>query len=254
MIAKQLNYTFVDNEIIPRAHELDEKGEFPLDIFRALGKMGVFGIRYPKDKGGSGGNNTLFCIICEELSRGLISLGAITAMQCLMGTNFLFLYGTKEMREKYSMLIVTELLDVKHAELVAGYSDIIQIGARNMQNFALLKTAGDLNMPVLLKRGLAATVEEWLNAAEYVLDRQKEKQVLLCERGIRTFEPSTRNTFDLNAIPVLKFLSWLPVIADPSHATGKWNYVPAVGRGSIAAAPSRFRGWRLDYRARWPGR
>lgn len=158
-----------------------------------------------------------------------------TAPRCFEGLGEDGLKIMKEMREKYEMLIVTELLDERHAELLAEYADIIQIGTRNMQNFALLKTAGDLNMPVLLKRGLSATIEEWLNAAEYVLDHQKEKQVLLCERGIRTFETMTRNTFDLNAIPVLKFLSWLPVIADPSHATGRWNYVTAVSCGSIAA-------------------
>lgn len=140
-----------------------------------------------------------------------------------------------EMREKYSVLIVTELLDLRHADLVAQYADIIQIGTRNMQNFALLKVAGDLNMPVLLKRGLAATIEEWLNAAEYVLDGQKEKQVILCERGIRTFETTTRNTFDLNAIAVMQSLSWLPLIADPSHATGKSEYVSAVSCGAVAA-------------------
>ncbi len=92
---------FVGNEVIPRAQELDEKGEFPMEIFQAMGRMGVFGIRYPKDKGGSGGNTTLYCIICEELARGLMSAAATTAMQCLMGTNFLFLYGTPEMHETY---------------------------------------------------------------------------------------------------------------------------------------------------------
>lgn len=141
----------------------------------------------------------------------------------------------KAMSEKYGMLVVTELMDERHAELMLQYADIIQIGARNMQNFALLKRVGDLNVPVLLKRGMSATIDEWLNAAEYILDRQKEKKVLLCERGIRTFETSTRFTFDLNAIPVLKSLSWLPVIADPSHGTGKWDYVTAVGVGSVAA-------------------
>ncbi len=92
---------FVDNELIPRAQEIDEKGEFPMEMFQQIGKMGVFGIRYPKKKGGSGGNCTLFCIVCEELARGLMSVAAITAMQCLMGTNFLFQFGTKEMHEKY---------------------------------------------------------------------------------------------------------------------------------------------------------
>lgn len=93
--------TFVDNELIPRAQEIDEKGEFPWDMFQEMGKMGVFGIRYPMNKGGSGGNTTLYCIICEELARGLMSVAAITAMQCLMGTNFLFHFGTDELREKY---------------------------------------------------------------------------------------------------------------------------------------------------------
>ncbi|MCP4686952.1 MAG: acyl-CoA dehydrogenase [Desulfobacterales bacterium] len=92
---------FVDNELIPRAQEIDEKGEFPMEMFQEIAKMGVFGIRYPKNKGGAGGNNTLYCIICEELARGLMSMGAITAMQCLMGTNFLFHHGTDELRKKY---------------------------------------------------------------------------------------------------------------------------------------------------------
>ena len=140
-----------------------------------------------------------------------------------------------EMRKKYLMLIVTELLSMQDIELIAEYTDIIQIGARNMQNFPLLKAVGELDMPVLLKRGLSATIDEWLNAAEYILDRQKNHQVILCERGIRTFETATRNTFDLNAIPVIKHYSWLPVVADPSHATGKWEYVPAVACGAIAA-------------------
>lgn len=140
-----------------------------------------------------------------------------------------------DIREKHSMLIVTELLDLRHAELIAEYSDIIQIGTRNMQNFALLRVAGEFDMPVLLKRGLAATMEEWLNAAEYVLDGQREKQVILCERGIRTFETMTRNTFDLNAIAAMRSLSWLPLVADPSHATGKSEYVPAVSCGAVAA-------------------
>ncbi len=92
---------FVDDELIPKAHDIDARGEFPMEMFQKIGQMGVFGIRYPKNKGGSGGNTTLFCVICEELARGLMSVGAITAMQCLMGTNFLFHYGTDEMREKY---------------------------------------------------------------------------------------------------------------------------------------------------------
>lgn len=140
-----------------------------------------------------------------------------------------------ELRKKYGMLIVTELLSEKHAEMFLDYVDVVQIGTRNMQNFELLKTAGEMNIPVILKRGMSATYEEWLLAAEYILDRQKEKAVILCERGIRTFETATRNALDINAVPAIKSLSWLPIIVDPSHATGKRAFVYDMACASIAA-------------------
>lgn len=133
-----------------------------------------------------------------------------------------------------NMPICTEVLDTRDVDLVAEYADVIQIGARNMQNFKLLREVGKFNKPILLKRGLANTIEEWLMAAEYVMSEGNES-VILCERGIRTYEPSTRNTFDLSAIPVTKELSHLPIIADPSHAAGTYKYVPALARGAVAA-------------------
>jgi 3-deoxy-7-phosphoheptulonate synthase len=118
--------------------------------------------------------------------------------------------------------------------MVASYADMIQIGARNMQNFRLLHEVGLTNKPVLLKRGLAATIEEWLMAAEYIMAAGNEN-IILCERGIRTYETSTRNTIDISAIPVIKELSHLPIIVDPSHAAGSWKYVGALSKGAIAA-------------------
>jgi 3-deoxy-7-phosphoheptulonate synthase len=118
--------------------------------------------------------------------------------------------------------------------LVSAHADILQIGARNMQNYALLHAVGEAQQPVLLKRGMMSTVEEMLMAAEYILSHGNDR-VILCERGIRTFETYTRNTFDINAIPLLKQLCHLPVIADPSHGTGKWELVEPVSRAAIAA-------------------
>lgn len=144
--------------------------------------------------------------------------------------------GLKIMRsagDKFNMPICTEVLDTRDVDLVASYADILQIGARNMQNFKLLREVGKHNKPILLKRGLSSTIEEWLMAAEYIMSEGNEN-VILCERGIRTFEPSTRNTFDLSAIPVTKELSHLPIIADPSHAAGKQKYVAALARGAVA--------------------
>ncbi|MCG0277048.1 MAG: 3-deoxy-7-phosphoheptulonate synthase [Thermanaeromonas sp.] len=137
-------------------------------------------------------------------------------------------------REETGLPFVTEVLDTRDVPLVAEYADALQIGARNMQNFRLLKEAGATGKPVLLKRGLAATVEEWLLAAEYILDTGNQ-QVILCERGIRTFETSTRFTLDLAAVAVVKENSHLPVIVDPSHGTGNWRYVLPLARAAIAA-------------------
>lgn len=136
-------------------------------------------------------------------------------------------------REVTGMKLVTEVVDTRDVELVASYVDIIQIGARNMQNFRLLKEVGLTKKPILLKRGLSATIEEWLMAAEYIM-AEGNKNIILCERGIRTFETATRNTIDMSAIPVVKELSHLPIIIDPSHAAGSWKYVGALSKGAIA--------------------
>lgn len=138
-----------------------------------------------------------------------------------------------EAREITGLKIVTEVIDTRDVELVSSYADIIQIGARNMHNFRLLQEAGQSSKPVLLKRGLSATVEEWLMATEHIMDAGNHN-VILCERGIRTYENSTRNTIDMSAIPVVKELSHLPIIIDPSHAAGNWKYVPALSKGAIA--------------------
>jgi 3-deoxy-7-phosphoheptulonate synthase len=139
-----------------------------------------------------------------------------------------------EARETFGLAIVTEVMSPEQVPLVARYADVLQIGARNMQNFSLLHAAGESHMPVLLKRGLSATMEELLMAAEYILSHGNY-EVMLCERGIRTFERYTRNTLDINAVPVLKELSHLPVIVDPSHGTGKAAYVTAVSKAAVAA-------------------
>ncbi len=137
-------------------------------------------------------------------------------------------------RETTGLLIVTEVMDQFTVEEVAECADIIQVGARNMQNYYLLRELGRIRKPVLLKRGLSATIEEWLMAAEYILSGGNY-DVILCERGIRTFEPYTRNTLDLSAVPLLKQLSHLPVIVDPSHGTGLSGLVPAMSKAALAA-------------------
>jgi 3-deoxy-7-phosphoheptulonate synthase len=139
-----------------------------------------------------------------------------------------------EAREETGLAIVTEVMEPGMVSLVSEYANILQIGARNMQNYALLHAVGETKKPVLLKRGIMSTIEELLMAAEHILSHGNE-QVMLCERGIRTFETYTRNTLDISAIPLLKQLCHLPVIVDPSHATGKWDLVEPVSRASVAA-------------------
>lgn len=139
-----------------------------------------------------------------------------------------------EIRKETGLPIVTEVMDTRQVELVSEYADMIQLGSRNMQNFPLLKEIGKSGKPILLKRGMMATVKEFLLAAEYVLHEGND-QVVLCERGIRTFETSTRNTLDLSAVPMLKSLSHLPVMVDPSHGTGVRWMVPAMAKAAIAA-------------------
>ena len=140
----------------------------------------------------------------------------------------------KEASDKTGVATVTEVMDPRHVELVAKYVDILQIGARNMQNFNLLKEVGMTKKPVLLKRGISATIKEWLMSAEYILS-EGNFNVILCERGIRTFETYTRNTLDINAVAVVKQLSHLPIIVDPSHATGKWGLVASAAKAAVAA-------------------
>ena len=139
-----------------------------------------------------------------------------------------------EAREATGLKVITEVTSEHALEAAVNYVDIIQIGARNMQNFELLKEAGKINKPVMLKRGLAATIDEWLNAAEYIMSEGNE-DVILCERGIRTFETSTRNTLDISAVPVIKSKSHLPIIVDPSHASGVRAYISPLSRTAVAA-------------------
>jgi len=140
----------------------------------------------------------------------------------------------REAADKTGLKVVTEIVNINDVELITKYADVIQIGARNMQNFQLLKEVGKVRTPVLLKRGLSATISEWLNAAEYIM-AGGNANVILCERGIRTYETYTRNTLDLSAVAAVKEISHLPIIVDPSHGTGRWQMVPAMARAAIAA-------------------
>lgn len=140
----------------------------------------------------------------------------------------------KDAGEKYNLAVITEVMDKEQLPMVIEYTDIIQVGARNMQNFTFIKALGKVNKPVFLKRGLAATIEEWLMAAEYILSGGN-RNVIMCERGIRTFETYTRNTFDISAIPIVHKLSHLPVFGDPSHGTGLRDKVIPMARAAVAA-------------------
>ncbi len=174
---------------------------------------------------------------CKEAGAHVLRGGAFkprTSPYAFQGLGEEGLEYLAEAREQTGMLIVTEVMEPAMVPLVCEYADILQIGARNMQNYALLHAAGESQYPVLLKRGMSSLIEEWLMCAEYILSHGNTR-VMLCERGIRTFETYTRNTFDINAIPVAKHMTHLPVIADPSHATGKWEYVAAAAKGAVAA-------------------
>ncbi len=140
----------------------------------------------------------------------------------------------REVADKYDMVVTSEVMEVTQIPIFLKYVDILQVGARNMQNFSLLKSLGEIRKPVLLKRGLSATIEEWLMSAEYIM-AGGNREVILCERGIRTFEHITRNTLDISAIPVVQKISHLPVIVDPSHATGLRDKVAPMSKASIAA-------------------
>lgn len=140
----------------------------------------------------------------------------------------------RQAADEYDMKVITEVMDEAHIDVVAEYSDIIQIGARNMQNFKLLSAVGQTGKPIGLKRGISGTIDEWLNAAEYIAISEKSP-VIFIERGIRTYETATRNTFDLSAVPIMKKLSHFPIIVDPSHGTGVWDLVPPMARAGVAA-------------------
>ena len=176
-------------------------------------------------------------IACKEAGAHVLRGGAFkprTSPYAFQGLGEEGLKYLAEAREVTGLPIVTEVMEPGLVPLVCEYADVLQIGARNMQNYALLHAAGESQHPVLLKRGMSSLIEEWLMCAEDILSHGNTR-VMLCERGIRTFETYTRNTFDINAIPVAKQLSHLPVVADPSHATGKWEYVAAAAKASIAA-------------------
>ncbi len=184
-------------------------------------------------------NRTILMNIAEKVKKAGASFirgGAYkprTSPYSLQGLGEEGLKILAEAREKTGMPIVTELMDTRDLEVMLKYTDVIQIGARNMQNFRLLLEVGSVKTPVLLKRGISATIKEWLMAAEYIMSRGNHN-VILCERGIRTYETATRNTLDLSAVPVLKQLTHLPVVVDPSHGVGKWDLVPPMTKASVA--------------------
>lgn len=140
----------------------------------------------------------------------------------------------RQAADEFGLKVITEVMDEAHIDLVAKYTDIIQIGARNMQNYKLLSAVGKTGKPIGLKRGISGTIDEWLNAAEYIAVEEKSP-VIFIERGIRTYETATRNTFDLSAVPIIKKMSHFPIIVDPSHGTGVWDLVSPMARAGVAA-------------------
>lgn len=185
-------------------------------------------------------NRTILMTIAEKVKKAgatFIRGGAFkprTSPYSFQGLGEEGLKYLAEVRKKTGLPVVTEVMDPRDMEVIAKYADIIQIGARNMQNFRLLLEVGTSTKPVLLKRGLSATIKEWLMAAEYIMSKGNQN-VILCERGIRTFETATRNTLDLSAVPVLKKLTHLPVVVDPSHGVGRWDLVAPMAKAAIAA-------------------
>jgi chorismate mutase / prephenate dehydratase len=174
--------------------------------------------------------------VVKELGGHLLRGGCFkprTSPYAFQGLGYEALDLLEEAGRTFGLPIVTEVMHPADLEQVAKKADVIQLGARNMQNFALLKEVGKIDRPVMLKRGMMASIDEWLQAAEYILAHGNQ-QVILCERGIRTFETATRNTLDLSAVPVVKELSHLPVLVDPSHACGTWRWVPAMTEAALA--------------------
>jgi 3-deoxy-7-phosphoheptulonate synthase len=185
-------------------------------------------------------NKTILTSIAEKVKEGgalFLRGGAYkprTSPYSFQGLGEKGLKYLAEAREKTGLPIITEIMDPRDLDVIVRYADILQIGTRNMQNFRLLLEVGSAQKPVLLKRGLSATIKEWLMSAEYIMSRGNQ-EVMLCERGIRTFETATRNTLDLSAIPVLKQLTHLPVVVDPSHGVGKWDLVAPMAKAAVAA-------------------
>ncbi len=175
--------------------------------------------------------------LVKKAGASLIRGGAFkprTSPYAFQGLGIEGLKYLKEVRDKLKIGVVTEVMSIEQIEIVSEYADVLQIGARNVQNYDLLKEIGKIRKPVLLKRGMATTIKEWLMSAEYIMS-QGNYNVILCERGIRTFEDSTRFTLDLNAVPVVKSVSHLPIIVDPSHGIGIRNFVPTMAKAAIAA-------------------
>jgi 3-deoxy-7-phosphoheptulonate synthase len=185
-------------------------------------------------------NKTMMISVAEEVKKAgatFIRGGAFkprTSPYAFQGLGEEGLKYLAAAREKTGLPVVTEIMDPRDLDIMVKYADVIQIGARNMQNFRLLLEVGAVNKPVLLKRGLSSTIKEWLMSAEYIMSKGNH-QVILCERGIRTFETATRNTLDLSAVPVLKQLTHLPVVVDPSHGVGKWDLVAPMAKAAVAA-------------------
>lgn len=175
--------------------------------------------------------------IVKELGATMLRGGAFkprTSPYSFQGLEKAGLEILAEAGELTGLPVVTEIMDPRMIELVADYADVLQVGARNMQNFFLLKELGKVDKPILLKRGPSATIEEWIMAAEYIISSGND-QVVMCERGIRTFETYTRNTLDLSAVPLIKQLTHLPIIVDPSHGTGKWRLVEPMALAAVGA-------------------
>lgn len=185
-------------------------------------------------------NKTMIVNIAEEVKKAGASFirgGAYkprTSPYSFQGLGEEGLIYLADARERTGLPVVTELMDPRDLDVMVKYADVIQIGARNMQNFRLLLEVGSVKKPVLLKRGLSSTIKEWLMSAEYIMSRGNH-QVILCERGIRTFETATRNTLDLSAVPVLRQLTHLPIVVDPSHGVGKWDIVAPMAKAAVAA-------------------
>ncbi len=175
--------------------------------------------------------------LVKEAGASLLRAGAYkprTSPYSFQGLGVPGLSILEEMKAKYNIPIVSEVMSIEDVPLFVEKVDLIQVGARNMQNFSLLKELGKTNKPILLKRGLANTIEEWLMSAEYIM-AGGNPNVILCERGIRTYETSTRNTLDISAVAVVKKLTHLPIIIDPSHAAGRWEYIESLSKAAIAA-------------------